>query len=97
MPDNRTESVDKVYVLVCKGDSCSKRGRPDRVRVALKQLVRELPAKSVKVSFVSCLGMCGDGPNVLVCRGTKAYHHCTGSEAGDIVDEVRGRLGEPDS
>jgi NADH:ubiquinone oxidoreductase subunit E len=97
MPDNDTESVDKIFILVCKGDSCSKRGRPDRVRVALKQLVREFPAKSVKVSFVSCLGMCGDGPNVLVCRGTKAYHHCTGAEAGDVVTEVRGRLGESDT
>ncbi len=97
MPEKDTDPADKIFVLVCKGDSCSKRGRPDRVRVALKQLVRELPAKSVKVSFVSCLGMCGDGPNVLVCRGTKAYHRCTGAEAGDVVAEVRGRLGESDT
>ncbi|MEW6758677.1 MAG: (2Fe-2S) ferredoxin domain-containing protein [Acidobacteriota bacterium] len=88
---------DRVYVLVCKGDACSKRGNPERVRVALKQAVRDLPAKSVKVSYVSCLGMCGEGPNVLVCRGDTAYHRCNGSEASRIVDEVRGKLGKADS
>jgi NADH:ubiquinone oxidoreductase subunit E len=90
------ESVDRLYVLVCKGDSCIKKGNPDRVRVALKQVAREFPAAKLKVSFVSCLGMCGEGPNVLVCRGETAYHRCTGSEAGDVAEELRGKLAGTD-
>lgn len=88
---------DRWYILVCKGDDCSKRGNPDRIRMALKQAARGLPAKSVKVSFVSCLGMCGEGPNVLVCRGEGAYHRCTGAEAPQVVEEVRGKIGRSDS
>lgn len=88
---------ERWYILVCKGDDCAKRGNPDRVRMALKQAVRGLPPKAVKVAFVSCLGLCGEGPNVLVCRGEGAYHRCTGAEAETIVDAVRGKLGEPGS
>jgi NADH:ubiquinone oxidoreductase subunit E len=88
---------ERWYILVCKGDDCAKRGNPDRVRMALKQAARDLPAKAVKVSFVSCLGMCGEGPNVLVCRGEGAYHRCTGAEAPKIVEAVRGHIGQPGS
>lgn len=90
------EALDRVWVLVCKGDACSQKGNPEKIRVALKQAVRELPAKRVKVSYVSCLGMCGEGPNVLVCRGGRAFKRCTGRESADILDEVRGHLGRTD-
>lgn len=88
----RVERVERVYVLVCKGDSCSKKGNPERVRVALKQLARDFPAKSLKVSYVSCLGMCGEGPNVLICQGETAFHRCTGAEAGEIAQKLREKI-----
>jgi (2Fe-2S) ferredoxin len=50
----------------------------------------------VKVSYVSCLGMCGEGPNVLVCSGGKLFKHCTGRESAEIVGEARGHLGRTD-
>jgi len=90
------EALDRVWILVCKGDSCNQKGNPEKVRVALKQAVRDLPAKRVKVSYVSCLGMCGEGPNVLVCSGGKLFKHCTGRESAEIVDEARGHLGRTD-
>ncbi len=85
-------SPERVWVFVCKGDSCSQKGNPERIRVALKQLARELPAKRVKVSYVSCLGMCGEGPNVLVCRGGRVYTRCGAEHGAAIVDEVRSLL-----
>ena len=79
--------------MVCKGDACTQKGNPEKVRVALKQAARDFPAKAVKISYVSCLGMCGEGPNVLVCRGGKLFKRRKGGEAADIVDEVRRTLG----
>jgi NADH:ubiquinone oxidoreductase subunit E len=92
----KSERTERVYVFVCKGDSCSKRGHPDRVRVAIKQVLRDFPAQSVKLSFVSCLSMCGEGPNVLICKGGTAFHRCSGPEAGAVAQEVRGILERPD-
>lgn len=93
----KVEALDRVWVLVCKGDSCSQKGNPEKIRVALKQAARELPAKRVKVSYVSCLGMCGEGPNVLVCKGGVAFKRCGGADGGDIIAEVRRDLERTDS
>jgi len=95
--DEKVEALDRVWVLVCKGDSCSQKGNPEKIRVALKQATRDLPAKSVKVSYVSCLGMCGEGPNVLVCRGGKAFKRCSTANCSAIMDEVRKSAGRTDS
>ncbi len=89
MGESRSNDTDRVYVFVCKGDSCSKKGKPERLRVYLKQMAREFPASSLKVSYVSCLGMCGEGPNILVCRGGTAFDHCTEGSVEDIETFVR--------
>lgn len=87
-----TNASSKVFVFICKGDACTKKGNPERLRVRLKQLAREFPAQALKVSYVSCLGMCGEGPNVLVCRGGTAHTRC-GDDAGDALEQaVRGAL-----
>lgn len=94
MAEKTPHPVPRVYVLVCKGDNCSQRGNPERVRVGLKQAVRELPAHSVKVSYVSCLGLCGEGPNVLVCEGGSLFRHCEPQTAGEILKVVREKIGQ---
>jgi (2Fe-2S) ferredoxin len=94
MPEKTPQSVPRVYVLVCKGDTCSQRGNPERVRVGLKQAVREFPAHAVKVSYVSCLGLCGDGPNVLVVEGGSLFRRCDAQLTGEIIQTVREKLGQ---
>jgi NADH:ubiquinone oxidoreductase subunit E len=86
------EKVDRIYVLVCKGDTCSQKGNVERLRVTLKQAARELPAQRVKIAYTSCLGMCGEGPNALVCAGGIALHRCTDKAAETILKEARGLL-----
>jgi NADH:ubiquinone oxidoreductase subunit E len=83
---------DKVFVFICKGDACTKKGNPERLRVHLKQMAREFPASSLKVSYVSCLGLCGEGPNILVCRGGDTFSHCTQASAGAVEQTVREAL-----
>ena len=90
------EAVERVYVLVCKGDTCSQKGNVERLRVILKQAARELPAGAVKIAYTFCLGMCGEGPNVLICSGGTARHRCADGTAEQILAEVRGLLeGKP--
>lgn len=91
-PKPERERVDRVYVLVCKGDTCSQKGNVEKLRVILKQAVREFPGQRVKVAYTSCQGMCGDGPNVLICAGGAVLHRCGDSTDGRVVDEVRGLL-----
>lgn len=87
-----TRASEKLFVFICKGDACTKKGNPERIRVRLKQMAREFPAQAVKVSYVSCLGMCGDGPNVLVCRGGTAHTHCGDDAAESLEQAIRGAL-----
>lgn len=86
------ETVDRIYVLVCKGDTCSQKGNVERLRVTLKQAAREFPAQRVKIAYTSCLGMCGEGPNVLVCAGGAALHRRSEAGVDGVLDEVRGLL-----
>jgi NADH:ubiquinone oxidoreductase subunit E len=91
-PKPDREPVDRVYVFVCKGDTCSQRGNVERLRVSLKQAAREFPAHRVKIAYTSCLGMCGDGPNALICAGGTALHRCGDAAGEKVLDEVRGLL-----
>jgi len=86
------KTTEKVFVFVCKGDACSKKGNPERLRVSLKQMAREFPAQSLKVSYVSCLGQCGEGPNILVCRGGDLFSRCTEASAEAVEKTVRSAL-----
>jgi NADH:ubiquinone oxidoreductase subunit E len=83
------EKVDRIYILVCKGDTCSQKGSVERLRVSLKQAAREFPAQRVKIAYTTCLGMCGEGPNALVCAGGTALHRCSESGAERVLTEVR--------
>jgi len=87
-----TRATDKVFVFVCKGDACSKQGNPERLRVSLKQMARGFPAQALKVSYVSCLGQCGEGPNILVCRGGELFTRCTQASAEAVERTVRSAL-----
>ncbi len=63
----------KAYVLVCTGDHCRRQGNPDGIRVRLRQALRlEGVGSKAKVIAVSCLGLCGQGPNVIVGK-TEGY------------------------
>lgn len=94
MAASELQDTEKLFVLICKGDACLKKGNPDRAKVALKQLAREYPAQALKVSFVSCLGMCGEGPNILLCKGGKVLSRCDHSKVQALEEAVRDALGD---
>ena len=86
----------KVYVLVCKGDTCSKQGNTEKLRVLLKQRAREFEAGAVKIAYVSCLGLCGEGPNVMVVKGGKSFGHRTEANIGEVADLIGRSIEESD-
>ncbi|MCI4398722.1 MAG: (2Fe-2S) ferredoxin domain-containing protein [Acidobacteria bacterium] len=86
----------KVYVLVCKGDTCSKQGNTEKLRVILKQHAREFKASSVKIAYVSCLGLCGDGPNIMVVKGGQTFGHCTEQSLGAVKSAIGKAIEESD-
>jgi NADH:ubiquinone oxidoreductase subunit E len=92
MTTKSAQPTNRIYVLVCNGESCGQKGNPEKIKVALKQAARSFPAKSVKVSYVSCLGLCGEGPNVLVFDGGTAFTRCGAEELGEIVNLVGEKL-----
>ena len=91
MPDTARppEKSERVYIFVCKGESCSSRGDVEKVRVLLKQAAREFPAQKVKISFVSCLGLCGEGPNILVVRGGEHFSAAGPESVPTVIDLAR--------
>ncbi len=86
----------KVYVLVCKGDTCSKQGNTEKLRVILKQLAREFEAGAVKIAYVSCLGLCGEGPNVMVVKGGKTFGRRTEANIGEVTAQIGKSIEESD-
>jgi len=94
MTTKSAQPTRRIYVLVCNGESCEQKGNPEKIRVALKQAARGFPAKSVKVSCVSCLGLCGEGPNVLVFEGGAAFTRCGAEKLDEIVRLVGEKLAE---
>jgi len=94
MTGKSAHALDRVYVLVCKGDDCSRRGNPEMIRVALKQIARSFPAKKVKVSYVSCLGLCGEGPNVVIFSDGEVFSRCGADGIEEIAKAVGERIGK---
>jgi len=92
MEDGNRETMDRMHVFVCKGQTCSRQGNPDDLKVRIKQGVRGLDARRIKISHVTCLGLCGTGPNILVCSGGEVFHRSDASVIEAVLDAVRNGL-----
>lgn len=56
--------MDTIKVSVCVGTSCHLMGTQD-ILLALEKAKAELPVQ-LEIEYVSCLGRCGQGPNVQI-------------------------------
>ena len=94
--EQQRQSAFKHRILYCSSAGCVPSSGDSIKDVLLKTLEEKGLAKSCEAIGTGCLGMCGEGPNVVVCRGGTAFQRCTGSEGADIMDEVRKQLGPSD-
>lgn len=82
------------HVLVCKGGDCSKKGGKE-TRKALKSRLREEGMNGdVRIDSVECLGLCKQGPNVIVYPEGSWYLGLKERDVPEVIEEhLKG--GEP--
>jgi sirohydrochlorin ferrochelatase/(2Fe-2S) ferredoxin len=81
------------HVAVCTNRTCAAAGAP-AVLERLRQGVRDSAACDARVTRTSCLGQCGDGPNVAVSPDGVWYQGVDPADADRIVSSHldRGRI-----
>ncbi|GAA0267670.1 CbiX/SirB N-terminal domain-containing protein [Halobacterium noricense] len=77
------DAPDK-HVAVCTNQTCAADGAP-AVLERLRQAARDADGGSVRVTRSSCLGQCGDGPNVAVYPDGVWYQRVAPDDADRIV------------
>lgn len=75
------------HVLVCQGGDCKKRGAKD-TRKAFKSELRAAGMNGeVRVDCVDCLGLCKQGPNVIVYPSGTWYLGLDEGRVPEVVDQ----------
>ncbi len=92
---NRKELPGWVHVFVCVNDrhgekrSCAD-GDAAEIRARLKAVAKERGwwNRTVRISQTGCLGLCQQGPNVLIHPGRAHFNHVSLADLDDIVREI---------
>lgn len=82
------------HVLVCKGGDCSKKGGRETKRAFKSELRAEGMNGDVRMDSVECLGLCKQGPNVIVYPEGSWYLGLKESDVPEVVAEHL-KHGEP--
>ena len=91
---NIKESPFVCHVFVCTNDRGGKRrscadGDSPRIRADLKKKVSKRDrTKSVRVSQSGCLGLCSDGPNVIIYPQKIWFSEVSTEDVEQIVSKV---------
>lgn len=75
------------HVLVCKGGDCSKKGGKETKKAIKSELRSEGISRDVRIDSVDCLGMCKQGPNVIVYPEGAWYLGLKKDEVPEVVEE----------
>lgn len=84
----------EAHVLVCKGGDCSKKGGKETKKAIKSELRAAGMSRDVRIDSVDCLGMCKQGPNVIVYPEGAWYLGLKQDEVPEVVEEHLGG-GEP--
>jgi sirohydrochlorin cobaltochelatase len=79
-----THDAPEKHVAVCTNQTCAAAGAP-AVLERLRQETRDSESCDARVTRTSCLGQCGDGPNVAVYPDGVWYQGVTPDDADRIV------------
>ncbi|MFB6220011.1 MAG: CbiX/SirB N-terminal domain-containing protein [Halolamina sp.] len=82
--DPHVHDAPAKHVAVCTNQTCTKQGAP-AVLERLRQGVRDSEECNARVTTTSCLGQCGDGPNVAVYPDGVWYGGVQPDDADRIV------------
>jgi len=81
-------------VTICDGPTCIHKNSKGLERVLREQLEKHNLSQTVRVSLSGCLGMCKQGPMVIVNPGYTMYGNVTESDIAEIVEQhlVKGKV-----
>lgn len=88
------------HVFVCVNDRQGKRkscadGDSPQIRTALKQEINNRGWRGkVRVSQCGCMGLCADGPNIILYPQRTWYSGATLADVDTILDEVEALMNE---
>ena len=86
------------HVFVCVNDRQGKRkscadGNSPQVRMALKQAINDRGWRGkVRVSQCGCMGLCNDGPNIIMYPQQTWYSGVTTADVDRILDRIASYL-----
>ena len=96
----QNESPFKCHVFVCTNDRQGKRkscadGNSTHIRKVLKEEVANRGWKpKVRVSQCGCLGLCADGPNVILYPQKIWFSEVSENDVGEVIEAVEGIIKE---
>ncbi len=96
----RNESPFKCHVFVCTNDRQGKRkscadDNSMKIRKVLKEEVANRGWKpQVRVSQCGCVGLCADGPNVMLYPQKIWFSEVSENDVGEVLSAVEGVLNE---
>jgi (2Fe-2S) ferredoxin len=74
------------HVLICHNRTCLKQGA-DRVFASFQDILKDTPIPGIVLEKTGCLGMCGNGPMVLILPAGVCYDRVKPQEVALIVNQ----------
>jgi len=94
----------RCHIFVCVNDrQGARKSCADGGGAEIKQLLKErcgqlqVPPNSIRVSQSGCLGLCNDGPNVMIYPQGIWYSGVRPADIDGIIKKVETLLAEPES
>ena len=75
-------------VIVCVSSGCESQGATDIRKALVHQAKEQGKAKTCRVRGVGCLGLCANGPHVVITDEDKHYHHVKPDDAPEIIASI---------
>jgi len=84
----------RCHVMVCTGTGCASSASPEILAAFEKEIKRCKLQDEVQIIKTGCLGLCSEGPNVMVFPEGACYSHVTPEDVPEIVEEhlLKGRI-----
>ncbi|MDD6160553.1 MAG: NADH-quinone oxidoreductase subunit NuoF [Oscillospiraceae bacterium] len=82
------------HVMVCSGTGCSSTNSAAVLTAFEREIKKHKLQDEVKVVKTGCLGLCNQGPNVMIFPEGACYAHVTEENVTEIVEEhlIKGRI-----
>ena len=84
----------RCHIMVCTGTGCASCGSSEILAAFEKEIKRCKLQDEVQIIKAGCLGLCSEGPNVMIFPEGACYSHVTVDDVSEIVSEhvLKGRI-----